>query len=174
MAVPAVNSPLFRRDVMHRVVLGALGAPHFPHAKLEEVLRADRDANAPLPSLTPEERHAVDEAAKALALYCATDACGEGEGKKKEALQWQYTHAGCMILQCDLGAAQRQLEQLARALRPPRARPGMTSTQSRDAMELNMAVLGTLQWLSAAQRHVQNAERYQRWRADMLKKLAHG
>lgn len=164
----AVDSPLFRRDVVHRLALEALNAPHFPKRQLEQVLSLDRDRHAPIPSLSEQERRAVEEASRTLSMYSATQPLHLHDQDKLTALRLQYTEAGCALLCCDLGTAQRILESVARELRP---RAQSTLSTSTDGMQLNATTLGTLQWLSDAQGHVLLAERYARWRADVQKKL---
>lgn len=169
MARPAVDSPLFRRDVLRRIVEDTLNAPHFPHDKVQEALRADRDVHARLPALSERDRLVVEEACQVLAMYRSTQAPDTSDQDRLYALQLQYTQAGCTILLCDLAGARRMLDMLARELRP---RPQSTLSTSIEGMQLNVAVLGTLQWLSGAQDQSHDAERYARWRTQVESQLA--
>ncbi|WFC93684.1 hypothetical protein MBRA1_000306 [Malassezia brasiliensis] len=164
MAGSALNSPLFHRDVLRRIVGDTLHAPQFPQALLDDALHADRDPETPLPTLTDRERFAIEEANKVLAMYRSTTEPKEPDEDKLYALQLQYTQAGCTILLRDLPGAQRILEMLARELRP---RPQSTLSSSTEGMQLNAKVLGTLHWLSASQGQTRNADRYARWRDEV-------
>ncbi|WFD42595.1 hypothetical protein MPSI1_001241 [Malassezia psittaci] len=162
MTKPAIDSPLFRRDVLKRIAKDTLDAPSFPHEQLDEVLSADHDPNAPIPPLDTRQRLAVEEASKVLAMYRSTDSTDSSDLDKLYTLRLEYTQAGCSILLFDLAGAQRTLELLTRELRP---RPQSSLSSTVEAMHLDMEVLGTLQWLSKAQNQTANAERYSKWRA---------
>ena len=176
MAPPAQDirtSPLFRADVLHRVATNALTADTFPRAKHAAAL-GDDDAQL---RLEAPERSTVQEAVRVLSAYASA---AEREGLRTfEVQRLRYALCGCRILVGDMVQARIELEQLAKALRPPRRAGDMPPQELRERLALDEAVLGTLVKLTrpaagGEHRGEQPHERYERWRKEIQVALQQG
>ncbi|WFD31281.1 hypothetical protein MSPP1_002315 [Malassezia sp. CBS 17886] len=176
-----VDSELFRTDVLKRAVDAALSAPAFPQAAVDAALHADGVCNGRSPSVSAAQRAAVREAAAVIATYRAAYEREHGDGAHDTAYQRVlYQLCGCHILLGEPVLARTRLEALARQLRPPRACSTM-GRPSKAQLELNVDVLGSLQWLCRVQGGAANSEdaghrgvsqRYGRWREETLARLS--
>lgn len=148
-------------ELLHRITEAALQDPHYPSDLVKKALHED-GKDGPIPTLTKEQKEAARHALKAIASFRAASPQSL-EQDPDMAYLW-FQQCGLHIVFHELGTARTELEVLGKVVRP---RP----TSNASILQLNVQVLGALQWITGALNDSHASQKYAKWRSNALLNL---